>query len=69
MDKLRGTGSTFSTSGKRWLPFRFNPKVARRNGWLQNLIKAGKIAPMSKAEMRQAADEAVRCRNNRSGTR
>jgi hypothetical protein len=61
MDKLRGTGSTFSTSGKRWMPFKFNPKVAKRNARLHRLLKAEIIKPMSKAEMQQIA-ETVRCK-------
>jgi hypothetical protein len=59
MQKLRRSGSTFSTSGKRWFPFRGNLKVARRNGRLHKLIKAGVIEPMSKADMRTACDAAV----------
>lgn len=59
MDKLRGNGTTFSTSGKRWFPFRGNLKAARRNGRLHRLIKAGVIEPMSKDDMRKACDQAV----------
>jgi len=59
MDNLRGTGSTFSTSGKPWFPYRGNPKAAKRNGRLHRLIRAGIVKPMSKDEMRAACDQAV----------
>ena len=61
MNKLRGTGSTFSTSGKYWRPFRFNPKIAKRNAKLHKLIRAGKLQPMTKAQMRAAAEQATKC--------
>lgn len=57
MDKLKGSGSTFSTSGKQWRPFRFNPKIAARNARLHRLIREGKLKPMSKVQMRKIADE------------
>jgi hypothetical protein len=60
MQKLRGTGTTFSTSGKRWQPFMLNPKVAKRNAKLHRLLKSGKLKPMSKEEMRQACIAAVK---------
>lgn len=60
MDKLKGSGSTFSTSGKRWMPFKHNPKLASRNGRLHRMIQAGKLKPMSKAEMREAAEQAAK---------
>jgi hypothetical protein len=57
MDKLRGKGSAFSTSGKPWWPFRYNPKIAKRNARLGALIKAGIIKPMTKAEMQAQLDK------------
>jgi hypothetical protein len=60
MDKLKGSGSTFSTSGKRWKPFKLNPKVSKRNAKLHRMIRAGTLQPMTKDEMRKAADEAVK---------
>ena len=60
MDRLRGSGNTFSTSGEQWFPFRGNPKVAGRNGRLHRLIKSGKFKPtLTKAEQRQEADAAM----------
>lgn len=59
MQKLRGSGSTFSTSGKPWRPFRFNPKIAQRNARLHRLIRNGIIKPMTKAEQRAANEQAV----------
>lgn len=60
MDKLRGSGTTFSTSGKPWSPFKGSLKVRRRNARLRRLIQAGKIKRMTKDEMRQANADAVR---------
>jgi len=57
MDKLKGSGNTFSTSGKHWRPFRSNPKIVKRNARLHRLIRAGIIKPMTKAELRAAAQE------------
>lgn len=69
MDKLRGTGQTFSTSGKRWLPFRHNRKLARKQARLRSLVKAGLTGHESKAELRQAAaDAAANHRINRIPT-
>jgi hypothetical protein len=62
MQKLRGSGSTFSTSGKRWYPFRGNRKIAARNAKLHRLIKAGKLQPMTKQQMRELI-EAQTCKN------
>lgn len=59
MDKLRGTGTTFSTSGKRWLPFHHDPHRARKMARLHRLKAAGLTPPTDKASMRQAADQAV----------
>jgi hypothetical protein len=59
MNKLRGTGSTFSTSGKHWQPFRSNRKVASRNARLHRTLKAGTIKPMTKQQLREAGEQAV----------
>lgn len=59
MHKLRGSGSTFSTSGKPWRPFRYNPKVAVRNAKLHRLKNSGLLPDMSKEEMRALCDQAV----------
>jgi hypothetical protein len=57
MDILRGSGSTFSTSGQEWQPYeRENPKVTSRRVKALRLIRAGKLKPMSKAEMRELSD-------------
>jgi len=56
MDKQRGSGSTFSTSGKRWWPFAYgkrNRKVAARNAKLRRMMKAGTLQSMTKDEMRK----------------
>lgn len=59
MDRLRGSGSTFSTSGKSWVPFRGNPKIASHNGRLHRLKQAGLIKPLTKDDMRRQAEQAV----------
>jgi hypothetical protein len=59
MDKLRGTGKTFSTSGKPWLPFRTNPKTGRKLARLHRLKAKGLAPTTDKASMRQAATEAA----------
>ena len=59
MQKLRGTGSTFSTSGKRWLPFRTIPKVARQQARLRRLHAKGLTPAGDKQSLRQAAEQAV----------
>lgn len=60
MDRLRGTGTTFSTSGKRWQPFRGNRKIAARNARLHRLKRAGLTPPGDKASLRAMADVAAR---------
>jgi hypothetical protein len=57
MHKLRGSGNTFSTSGREWLPFRMNPKVGRRAARLHRLLKNQTIQPLSKDELRSMADK------------
>lgn len=55
--KLRGTGTTFSTSGKHWRPFMLNPKVAKRNAKLYRLKRQG-ITP-TKAELAAMSEAAA----------
>jgi hypothetical protein len=57
MQKLRGSGSTFSTSGKRWNPFRFDRTIAAQNAKRHRLVRAG-IA-MTKAELQAEAQRAA----------
>jgi hypothetical protein len=57
MQKLRGSGNTFSTSGKHWRPFMLNPKVAKRNAKLHRLKRAG-LTP-TKAELSAMCEQAV----------
>lgn len=59
MQKLKGLGPTFSTSGKSWQPFSHNPRIASRNARLHRLLQNGTIQPMTKAEMRLAAADAI----------
>jgi hypothetical protein len=56
MDKLKGSGNTFSTSGKGWIPFRLNPKVAKRNAKLYRLKAKGMLPSTDKASLRHAID-------------
>ena len=60
MQKLRGTGNTFSTSGKYWRPFRFNPQIARKRAQANRIKKAEHALPGDKAGQRQAAEQAYR---------
>lgn len=57
MQKLRGSGTTFSTSGKHWKPFRHNPKITRRNARLHRLKRKG-LLPI-KAELAAMSEAAV----------
>lgn len=41
------------------LPFRHNPKIEQRNTKLRKMIRAGTLKPMSKAEMREFAEQAT----------
>ena len=60
MQKLRGTGSTFSTSGKPWYPFRgSNTKIAARNARLHRLLRNGTIKPLTKDEARKLCVNAI----------
>lgn len=56
---LRGSGSTFSTSGKRWVPWRGNPKIAARNARLHRLKRKGLTPPDGKATARIACTDAL----------
>jgi hypothetical protein len=56
MDKLRGSGSTFSTSGKAWLPFRDNTALRRKKARLHRLIH--KFGKTSDAELQKIIDDA-----------
>lgn len=59
MDKLRGIGSTFSTSGQRWHPFPgFNRKIIQQKARLRRLKAKGLIAPIDKATARQLVTQA-----------
>lgn len=60
MDRLRGTGTTFSTSGKRWFPFRGNPKLVARHARLHRLKRKGLTPPSDKASARAMCAEACR---------
>lgn len=57
MNRLRGPGTTFSTSGKRWRPFESNPKVAARNARLHRLRARGLLPSLDKAALRALADQ------------
>ena len=57
MNKLRGSGNTFSISGKQWLPFRFDPKIASRNAKLHRLKRQGLLP--TKAELASMCQQAV----------
>ena len=59
MKTLRGTGKTFSTSGKRWLPFHYDPQHAKKMARLHRLKAAGLTPPTDKASLREAADQAI----------
>jgi hypothetical protein len=59
MDKLRGTGKTFSTSNKRWLPFGYDPHHAKKMARLHRLKAKGLTPATDKASLRAAADQAA----------
>jgi hypothetical protein len=59
MQKLKGSGNTFSTSGKRWMPFGYDPKHARKMARLHRLKAAGLTPATDKASLREAAQQAV----------
>lgn len=61
MDKLKGRGTTFSTSGERWLPFHYDPIRAAKFARLHRLKRKGLTPATDKASLRAAADEAARC--------
>jgi hypothetical protein len=59
MRRLRGTGKTFSTSGKQWLPYNYNPARAAKIARLHRLQRKGLTPATDKASLRQLADDAV----------
>jgi hypothetical protein len=59
MQRLRGIGKTFSTSGKQWLPYNYNPARASKMARLHRLVRKGLTTPTDKASLRKAADQAV----------
>jgi hypothetical protein len=59
MDKLRGSGNTFSTASKAWLPFRMNPAQGRKLARLHRLKRKGLTPATDKASLRQAAVDAA----------
>jgi hypothetical protein len=58
MDKLRGSGNTFSTSGEAWLPFRYSPANGRKKARLNRLKRKGLTPPADKASARKLIEEA-----------
>lgn len=65
MDKLRGTGNTFSTSGKAWHPFKPEAAKARKMARLHRLKRAGLLPASDKQSLRAAAEQAVAERDKR----
>jgi hypothetical protein len=59
MQRLRGTGKTFSTSGEKWLPYHYNPVRASKAARLHRLHRKGLTIPTDKASLRAAADQAA----------
>jgi len=59
MRTLRGTGKTFSTSGKRWLPFHYDPHHAKKMARLHRLKAKGLTPATDKASLREAAEQAI----------
>ena len=59
MDILKGSGSTFSTSGRKWKPFRYNPERAAAAARLHRLVRSGKAGALDKTSLRQQALTAI----------
>jgi hypothetical protein len=59
MDKLKGSGATFSTSGKRWQPFQINRKLTARAARLHRLKRKGLTPPGDKQSLRELAQDAA----------
>lgn len=59
MQRLRGTGKTFSTSGEQWLPFHYNPARASKMARLHRLMRKGLTPATDHASLRQTANEAI----------
>ena len=62
MQRLRGSGNTFSTSGKPWLPFRYNPKIGRQRAKAMRIKRKGLALPEDKASLRAIANQISRPR-------
>jgi hypothetical protein len=61
MQKLRRTGSTFSTSGKGWHPIRLNRHIIRQKGRLHRLMREGLLpAKPDKEAARAECEEAAK---------
>jgi hypothetical protein len=58
MDKLRGSGNTFSTSGRAWMPFQYSPSLAKQKQRLHRLKRKGLTPPADKAAARQLIEAA-----------
>jgi hypothetical protein len=58
MDKLRGSGNTFSTSGQLWQPFHYNPRLAKQKQRLHRLKRKGLTLPADKASARKLIEQA-----------
>jgi hypothetical protein len=59
MHKLKGSGATFSTSGKHWRPFRANSTILRQKARLRRLQANGLAPQLTKAAARQLCDQAA----------
>jgi hypothetical protein len=59
MQRLRGSGNTFSTSGQAFRPFHYNPKHAAKKARLHRLKAKGLTPATDKASLREAAEQAV----------
>jgi hypothetical protein len=60
MDKQRGSGSTFSTPGKEWHPFKSEAAKARKMARLHRLKRAGLAPAGDKQSLRAAAEQAAK---------
>jgi hypothetical protein len=59
MDKLRGSGNTFSTSGKAWHPFKPEADKARKMARLHRMKRAALLPSGDKQSLRAMAKQAV----------
>ena len=61
MQKLRGTGLTFSTSDKAWHPFKYSAKRGRETARLHRLMRKGLLPEKpDKEAARRECEEAAR---------